>query len=91
MGRRNNHWIRNLIVSTLPVLLCASGALGQTDRATLEGTVTDKSGGTINGANVMVTEVKTGIVQERKTNSDGIVAFRVSPSTKTCQRDELKG
>src|SRR6202795_2500373 len=54
-----------------------SGApsFAQTDRATLEGTVTDPSGGTISGANVQVTAVDTGISQERKTNSSGYYRF----------------
>src|SRR5580692_5237979 len=54
-----------------------SGApsFAQTDRATLEGTVTDPSGGTISGANIQVTAVDTGISQERKTNSSGYYRF----------------
>ena len=47
----------------------------QTDRATLEGTITDPSGGTIGGANVNVTELATGVSQVRKTNSHGYYLF----------------
>src|ERR1700723_437477 len=61
----------------LALALLASGApsFAQTDRATLEGTVTDPSGGTISGANVTVTAADTGITQERKTNSNGYYRF----------------
>jgi hypothetical protein len=67
---------------TIFTFLAALASLGsgapsfaQTDRATLEGTVTDPSGGTISGANVQVTAVDTGISQERKTNSSGYYRF----------------
>ena len=57
------------------LLLGGAPLIAQTDRATLEGTVTDPSGGTISGANVSVTAVDTGISQERKTNSSGYYRF----------------
>jgi hypothetical protein len=57
------------------VLALALPCHAQTDRATLEGAVTDKSGGTISGANVKVTEVATGNSQERRTNSSGYYRF----------------
>ncbi|HEY1422055.1 MAG TPA: carboxypeptidase-like regulatory domain-containing protein, partial [Candidatus Acidoferrum sp.] len=50
-------------------------SFAQTDRASLEGTVTDSSGGAISGASVKVTEVSTGISQERRTNSSGYYRF----------------
>ena len=52
-----------------------TNSLAQTDRATLEGTVTDPSGGSISGATVQVTATDTGISQERKTNSNGYYRF----------------
>lgn len=70
---------RRFIISAFfaALALLANGApsFAQTDRATLEGTVTDPSGGTISGASVMVTAVDTGISQERKTNSNGYYRF----------------
>jgi hypothetical protein len=59
------------------IALLSSGmaCFAQTDRATLEGTVTDPSGGTISGADVKVTLVDTGISQERKTNANGYYRF----------------
>ncbi len=62
-----------LVVSLL--ILSMHPAAAQTDRATLEGTITDPSGGTIAGASVNVTEVATGISQIRKTNSHGYYFF----------------
>jgi Carboxypeptidase regulatory-like domain len=53
----------------------AKPAKAQTDRATLEGTVTDPSGRIIAGAQIQVTEVSTGISQERSTNSHGYYLF----------------
>ena len=46
-------------------------ARAQTDRATLEGTITDAKGGTIAGARVHVTELATGLGDERVTNEHG--------------------
>ena len=56
-------------------VLFAGVAMAQTDRATLEGAVTDVTGGAISGANVKVTEVATGISQERRSNSSGYYRF----------------
>jgi len=53
----------------------AGSVTAQTDRATLEGTVTDPSAGTVSGASVTVAEVSTGIAQVRKTNSHGYYLF----------------
>jgi hypothetical protein len=64
----------NLLVS-LTLFTMAVPAFGQTDRATLEGTVTDSSGGVIGGANIKAAAVATGIVQERSSNSEGYYRF----------------
>src|SRR6266404_6123592 len=56
-------------------VLFGTMAQAQTDRATLEGAVTDSTGGTISGANVKIVEVATGISQERKANSSGYYRF----------------
>jgi len=55
-----------MAITLFPASLCA-----QTDRATLEGTVIDSKGGTIAGARVQITEVETGVGQERVTNEHG--------------------
>jgi hypothetical protein len=67
-----------LLTVVFTLLLSAIGvstARAQTDRATLEGTVTDPSGGVISGATVKATENGTGISQERKTNPNGYYRF----------------
>jgi uncharacterized membrane protein len=58
-------------VAFVAVLLCPTLVSAQTDRATLEGTVTDSKGGTVAGARVQITEVETGVGQERVTNEHG--------------------
>ena len=64
-----------LLLLVLACFLSATAAFAQTDRATLEGTVTDSTGGVISGATVKATAVQTGITQERKTNSSGYYRF----------------
>ena len=50
-------------------------SLAQTDRATLEGTITDASGSTISGAKVSLAAVDTGLSYDRATNSNGYYRF----------------
>src|SRR5580704_14122176 len=72
------HWRQYSIFAfflAIALLSSATASLAQTDRATLEGTVMDPSGGTISGADVKVTVVDTGISQERKTNTNGYYRF----------------
>src|ERR1700693_4039299 len=47
----------------------------QTDRATIEGTVTDPSGGVVSGAKIDITAVATGLTDERMTNQHGEYRF----------------
>lgn len=68
-------FISRLSLIVLSLLFLALPSLAQTDRATLEGTVTDPSGGIISGAKVKITAVDTGIEQERSTNSVGAYRF----------------
>jgi hypothetical protein len=50
-------------------------AAAQTDRAALEGTVTDTSGGVIASAKVEITAVATGLTEERVANEHGLYRF----------------
>jgi hypothetical protein len=50
-------------------------AAAQIDRTTLEGTVSDASGGVVEGAKVQITAAATGIQQEKVTNSYGVYRF----------------
>jgi hypothetical protein len=60
---------------TLAHVLFGTIALAQTDRSTLEGAVTDSTGGAISGADVKIVEVATGISQERRANPSGYYRF----------------
>src|SRR6202140_3936355 len=60
----------------IALLLAGTGAYAQVDRAVLEGTVSDPSGGVIVGASVKVVAVETGLSEEQQTNSKGY--YRVS-------------
>ena len=58
--------------------LCVLGlrpAYAQTDRATIEGTISDTSGGTIAGVKVAITAIATGLSDERTTNQYGEYRF----------------
>src|SRR5450755_4701552 len=50
-------------------------AFGQVDRAVLEGTVSDPSGGVIVGAGVKVVAVETGLSEQQQANSRGYYRF----------------
>ena len=65
-----------LLVSIL-ILLFATGQslFAQTERATLEGTITDQSGAVVAGAAVTATNTDTGIAVSGKTNSHGYYIF----------------
>ncbi len=64
-----------LVVGSLLVLAGTPAAHAQVDRASLEGTVSDPSGGVIVGATVKVAAVETGLTEEQKTNSKGYYRF----------------
>jgi len=52
-------------------LFCSLVASGQETRSTISGTVTDPAGAAIPGANVTVTEVRTGVQTPTKTDATG--------------------
>ena len=65
-----------LVLAALLTLSAAPAAYAQVDRAVLEGTISDPSGGVIVGANVKVVAVETGLSEEERTNSRGY--YRIS-------------
>jgi Carboxypeptidase regulatory-like domain len=74
-----SHFLRLLTILTLPAFLLFAAkpaAYAQVDRAVLEGTVSDPSGGVIVGASVKVVALGTGLIAEQKTNSKGY--YRIS-------------
>jgi carboxypeptidase family protein/TonB-dependent receptor-like protein len=66
---------KKVLLSCFALLALAWPSFAQTDRATLEGTVTDTSGGAISGARVQVLAVATGIAEEKRANSNGYYRF----------------
>ena len=52
--------------------LSQASAVAQTTYATITGTVTDSSGGVINGATVVATNLDTAVETKTTTNSDGV-------------------
>src|SRR5579871_6310703 len=63
------------VAFTLAVLFIGTPVLAQVDRAVLEGTVTDPSGGVIPNAKVQVLAVDTGLSEVQQTNSKGYYRF----------------
>jgi hypothetical protein len=61
------------------VLLLAAGALGQSFRGGIVGTLTDASGASVPGAKVTATDTGTGLIRESVTDSDGNYAFTELP------------
>jgi len=63
------------LLISLTFLTMAFPSFAQTDRATLEGTVTDSSGGVISDASIKAIIVATGIAYETSSNSAGYYRF----------------
>ena len=61
----------------LAIVSLPACCFAQTDRANLEGTVTDTSGATISGAHVEILEVATNQALERRSNSEGFYRFQL--------------
>ncbi len=60
-----------LLVAFLVLLFAASPLFAQVDAGAILGTVTDQSGGAINGAKVTLTSEGTGAIVTFTTSSDG--------------------
>src|ERR1700730_14246967 len=84
---------RFALVLLLLQIVIASAAVAQVDRAVLEGTVTDPSGGAIAGANIKILAVETGLSQGQRTNSNGyyrLPALPVGRYTITASNNSFK-
>jgi hypothetical protein len=66
----------SILLGAVLILGSVEAAFAQVDRAVLEGTVSDPSGGVIVGADVKLVAVETGLSEEGHTNSKGY--YRVS-------------
>jgi Carboxypeptidase regulatory-like domain len=64
-----------LPLAILGLLFVTFTVNAQTDRATMEGTVTDPSGSAISGAALKLLAVDTGLTEDRTTNSNGHYRF----------------
>jgi hypothetical protein len=64
-----------LLVTFLVLLFAASPLFAQVDAGAVLGTVTDQSGGVINGAKVILTNEGTGVIATFTTGSDGVYKF----------------
>ncbi len=63
--------MKRLLSFAALLLLLAAYAIGQTPTGTLQGTVTDPSGGTVTGAKVQIANTQTGEIKNLVTDSAG--------------------
>ena len=71
--------MKRLVIAILIAFSLAAAANAQTFRGTINGTVTDPSGGSVPNATVKATETSTGIDHTTTTSSDGAFAFQDIP------------
>ncbi len=67
--------ITTLVWAALLGLIVAFTAVAQTNRAQIQGLVTDSSGATVPNATVTLSNVKTGLTTVRKTSDTGLYVF----------------
>lgn len=82
-----------LVLLFLLFVVTAPGARAQVDRAVLEGTITDPTGGVIVGAHVKAQANDTGLITEAPANSKGYYRFSglaVGPYTVTVSNGGFK-
>src|SRR5260370_8762155 len=71
--------MRNILVAILLILGCGLPLRGQTDRATLSGTVSDNSDSLIAAARIKIRSVATGLEYDAVTNSAGVYIVNSLP------------
>ena len=64
-------------------LLCVSALLGQADRATVAGHITDPTGAVLPGVNVVAKDIASGSVFTGVTNNAGAYSIGAFPSATT--------
>jgi carboxypeptidase family protein len=67
--------LKKVAILILVLVAAAVPSLAQIERATLEGSLADPSGGSVSGAEITVTNVDTGITQKRDTDANGYYRF----------------
>src|SRR5438067_700594 len=77
-----NRWIHPVFALACLASLPDSKLWAQETRATLAGTITDPSGAAVPGAMLQLSNTKTGIKQDAKSNTDGTYRFLfIDPGT----------
>src|SRR5438094_10051504 len=71
--------MKRLVIAILIAFSLAVAVNAQTFRGTINGTVSDPSGGSVPNATVKATELATGIDHTTTTTSDGAFAFQDIP------------
>jgi carboxypeptidase family protein len=66
--------VGSVILMVAASLVSAIGAWGQA-QSSLRGSVTDRSGGTVSGASVMLSSAQTGFTREVSSAADGVYQF----------------
>ncbi len=68
-----------LLIAILALLRCVPPAAGQSDRATISGSVMDSSGALIPNAGVVLTNTETGLVTQASANEIGLYTLSNVP------------
>src|SRR5262252_5471141 len=79
ISKRGESNMKRLVLAIVIAFSLAVAANAQTFRGTINGTVTDPSGGSVPNAAVKATEIATGIDHTTTTTSDGAFAFQDVP------------
>ena len=72
-------WLRLVFVIVIIALVASPAAFAQSFRGSIEGTVTDTSGGVVPGADVKVTGTENGLVRNATTNDLGAYSVTELP------------
>lgn len=80
-------WFRLLLLA----LLCTASAAAQDITASIHGTVTDESGGTVSGAKVTAIHTETGLQRSTETDSQGVYLLLQLPVGRYRMEVEAKG
>jgi hypothetical protein len=68
--------LRCILALLFCLVLFRGGSLAQEFRATVQGTISDQSGASVPGANVVLTNIGTGVESRASTNAAGLYAFQ---------------
>ena len=68
--------LRCIFALAFCLVLSGGGSFAQEFRATVQGTISDQSGASVPGANVVLTNIGTGVESRASTNAAGLYAFQ---------------